>query len=328
MQCPAKGGWLLRLESGSATVAVAKTATASQALRRTDGRRDDHGWRRSTLARPDREGQDDRARLFRQGARGQRTPQARADEDVPLAASPRSATASMSGSSTRERLPEAPAVAREERGGSVPAKMTRSGSSSLTATANPGGSPRPASRHVRPASCGDEQRRPAARRPRRRSSPRRAAATTRGSPVSAAPASTSSLDGTSSPSRDPARILRPPSARARSSRDPPPLAPREERRETERDGEARQRRAAMSRGLTWPTSPSTRPGPAARATGRAAKPTIQASDLLGPERGAAKKSRLGVAPARRPASRRAARRTAGRRRAEQEEERLRSRRGR
>ncbi len=96
----------------------------------------------------------------------------------------------------------------------MPAKRTRSGSSSLTATAKPGGQPAPrlAPRAVR-------------RRATRASGglcsttattvePAAAAATTRGRPVSVRAGVTSSLDGTSSPSRDRARIRRRPSARS------------------------------------------------------------------------------------------------------------------
>ena len=150
-QCRSKGGWLVRLGTGSATVAVAKTATASKryAVQTDDVTTTGGGGARWQVRIA--KGKTTVHDFVRQGARRQRAPQGRADEDVRLAAAAK-ATASMSGSSTPSDSQKRP-PSRERKRRFLPAKMTRSGSSSLIATAKPGGSPRPASRHVLPASC-------------------------------------------------------------------------------------------------------------------------------------------------------------------------------
>ena len=86
-QCRSKGGWLLRLDSGSATVAVAKTAAALQALRDTDGDVTTVGRQGARWQVRVAKGKTIVHVSVRQGARRQRTPQGRADEELRLAVS-------------------------------------------------------------------------------------------------------------------------------------------------------------------------------------------------------------------------------------------------
>ena len=192
-QCRSKGGWLVRLETGSATVAVAKTASGSKryAYGRTDVTASGgSGARWQVRIAKGKTTVHDLAGTVHAGAAASSQGRRR----LRLVEGDRFDVRSSTPSDSQKRPPS-----RERKRRFLPAKMTRSGFSSLIATAKPGGSPRPASRHVVPASC-DTSSGGLWSTTATTVEPAAAAATTRGRPVSVRAGVTSSLDGTSSPS--------------------------------------------------------------------------------------------------------------------------------
>ncbi len=149
-QCPAKRGWKLVLDKGGLTAAVPKGAAAKASFVDRDQERNRHGRPRRTVEGGVRASRKTKVRALAGVVRvAGKSAEAGTDGDDLAVEGDRLDVGELDG----ERLPEAPAVTREIEPVARRRRGRRRGRPRARRPRSPGGRPRPASRHVWPASC-------------------------------------------------------------------------------------------------------------------------------------------------------------------------------